>query len=119
MSLVSNGSLNENGTQYIGSAARSGALPYFASSSAARSSASGITRSVSHAFGEPAGSGPLDGCVSRSPLHVVERSPRMLIIPRALTWPALGMPTVMPYCCITSGSDAVVSIRPNSIAGPL
>ena len=39
-------------------------------------------------------------------------------MPIALTWPALGMPTVIPYCCCTSGSDAVASIRPNSIGGP-
>ena len=24
----------------------------------------------------------------------------------------------MPYCCATSGSEAVASIRPNSIGGP-
>ena len=41
MSFVSYGSLNENGMQYIGIAARSGLRPYCASSSAARSSASG------------------------------------------------------------------------------
>jgi hypothetical protein len=41
----------------------------------------------------------------------------MLIIPSARTWPAFGMPTVMPYCCCTAGSEAVGSIRPNSIGG--
>jgi hypothetical protein len=117
MSLVSNGSLNENGMQYIGIAARSGVRPYCASSSAARSMASGILRSSSHTAGAPAGSGPFEGCRSRSPLQVTVRWPRTLSMPMARSWPALGMPTTIPYCCCTSGSEAVGSSRPNSIGG--
>ena len=40
-------------------------------------------------------------------------------MPSALTCPALGMPTIMPNCCCTVGSDAVGSMRPNSSGGPL
>ena len=36
----------------------------------------------------------------------------------ALSCPAFGMPTIMPYCCCTSGLDAVGSMRPNSSGGP-
>ena len=61
MSFVSNGSLNENTTPYIGSSSRSGLRPYVASSSAARSSASGRWRKNSHTGGAPGGSGPSDG----------------------------------------------------------
>src|SRR5439155_7479365 len=64
MSFVSKGSLNENGMQYIGSFPKSGLRPYCASSSEARSSASGCFRNSSHTGGAPAGSGPLDGCRS-------------------------------------------------------
>ena len=28
------------------------------------------------------------------------------------------MPTIMPYCCCTDGSEAVASMRPNSSGGP-
>ena len=49
---------------------------------------------------------------------VTDRSPRMLRVSSALSWPALGMPTRMPYCCCTVGSDIVGSIRPNSIGSP-
>ena len=118
MSLVSNGSLNENTTPYIGIFSRSGLRPYCASSSAARSSASGCWRKYSHTGGAPGGSGPSDGCRSKSPLQVTERSPRMLSVPSALTWPAFGMPTIMPNCCCTVGSEAVGSMRPNSSGGP-
>ncbi len=118
MSIVSKGSLNENGMQYMGSAARSGARPYCVSSSAARSRASGCLRNSSQTGGDPAGNGPEDGCRSRSPLHVTDRSPLRLIVPSALIWPEFGVPTVMPYCCCTSGSDEVASMRPNSIDGP-
>ena len=118
MSIVSNGSLNENGMQYIGSRARSGDRPYCASSCAARSRASGCLRNSSQTAGDPGGSGPDDGIRSRSPLHVTERSPRRLSVPSALIWPEFGVPTVMPYCCCTDGSDEVGSIRPNSIGGP-
>ena len=34
------------------------------------------------------------------------------------TWPAFARPTVIPYCCCTAGSEAVASIRPNSMGGP-
>ena len=74
-----------NTTQYIGSFARSGFLPYCASSSAARSSASGCLRNSSQTAGEPGGSGPSDGRRSRSPLQVTERSPRILSVPSALS----------------------------------
>src|SRR5437868_12163163 len=73
MSFVSNGSLNENVTPYIGIATRSGSRPYFASSSAARSSASGRWRNISHTGGAPGGSGPIDGWRSKLPLQVTER----------------------------------------------
>jgi hypothetical protein len=43
----------------------------------------------------------------------------MLNVEMALTWPASGMPTSIPNCCCTVGSDAVASIRPHSIGGPL
>ena len=119
MSLVSNGSLNENTTPYIGIFSRSGLFPNALSSSAARSSASGCWRKNSHTGGAPGGSGPSDGCLSKSPQQVTERSPRMLSVPIALTWPAFGMPTIMPNCCGTSGSEAVASMRPNSSGGPL
>ena len=58
MSFVSNGSLNEKTTPYIGICSRSGWRPYVASSSAARSSASGSWRNISHTGGAPGGSGP-------------------------------------------------------------
>ena len=57
--------------------------------------------------------------LSKSPLQVTERSPRMLKVPIPLTWPALGMPTIIPYCCCTDGSDAVGSMRPHSRGGPV
>ena len=34
---------------------------------------------------------------------MTERSPRILKVPIALTWPALGLPTIMPNCCCTAG----------------
>ena len=98
MSIVSYGSLNAKGMQYIGSFARSGLVPYWASSSAARSKASGSLRNSSQTLGAPAGKGPLDGAVSKAPLQVTDRSPRMLMVCRPFTWPAFGIPTVMPYC---------------------
>ena len=119
MSLVSNGSLNENTTPYIGIVSRSGFFPNCLSSSAARSSASGCWRNISQTGGAFGGNGPSDGCLSNSPQQVTERSPRMLSVPMALSWPALGMPTIMPNCCGTSGLDAVASMRPNSSGGPL
>ena len=81
MSLVSNGSLNENTTPYIGIFSRSGLRPNALSSSAARSSASGCWRKNSQTGGAPGGSGPSDGCLSNSPQQVTERSPRMLSVP--------------------------------------
>src|SRR5665213_3940732 len=104
--------------QYIGILPKSGLLPYCASSSAARSSASDCLRNSSHTAGDPGGSGPADGRRSRSPLHVTDRSPRRLSVPSALICPELGTPIVIPYCCCTSGSDDVGSIRPNSMGGP-
>src|SRR2546428_931362 len=74
MSFVSKGSLNENGMQYIGSFAKSGLRPYCASSSEARSSASGCLRNSSQTGGAPVGSAPLDGGRSPSPLHVTVHS---------------------------------------------
>ena len=71
-------------------------MPYCASSSAARSSASGCLRNASQAAGAPAGNGPVEGCASNAPLHVTERSPRMLSVSSAFSWPAFGMPTRMP-----------------------
>src|SRR3978361_1121049 len=119
MSFVSNGSLKETTTPYIGIAARSGFWPNAASRAAARSSASGRWRNISQTGGAPGGSGPCSGWRSKSPRQVTDRSPRMLMVPRALTWPALGMPTIMPNCCCTDGSDAVASMRPNSSGGPV
>ncbi len=112
MSFVSYGSLKATVMQYIGSAARSGSRPYCASSSAARSSASGCRRNVSHSGGAPGGSNPVDGWASKAPLQVTERSPRIFKVSSAFTWPALGIPTRIPACCITAGSDTVDSIRP-------
>ena len=51
-------------------------------------------------------------------MQVTERSPLRLSVPRAFIWPASGIPNVIPYCWCTVGSDAVGSIRPNSIGGP-
>src|SRR5258706_8678299 len=99
MSFVSYTSLKENATQYIGILLRSGLRPYFASSDAAYSNASGCLRNSSQAAGQDFGSGPLDGAASQAALQLTERSPRMLIVFSALTCPALGTPTTMPYCC--------------------
>ena len=89
-----------------------------ASSSAARSSASGCWRNASHTAGAPAGSGPVDGWASKAPLQVTERSPRMLSVSSAFSCPALGMPTRMPVCAMTLGSETVGSIRPKSSGLP-
>src|SRR5262245_55566656 len=61
MSVASYQLFHANTVQYIGIASRSGLRPYFASSSAARSSASGCARNASHAFGHDASSAPVDG----------------------------------------------------------
>src|SRR6187397_975185 len=116
MSLVSNGSLKENGTQYIGSEDRLGLRPNSLSSCRARSIASGIFRNSSHTAGAPDDSAPL--ALSNSPLHVTDRSPRIFRVLSAFICPALGMPTMAPYCCWTEGSDAVASMRPYSSGGP-
>ena len=42
----------------------------------------------------------------------------MLSVASAFNCPAFGLPTIMPYCCCTEGSDAVGSMRPNSSGGP-
>src|SRR3954469_18069645 len=99
MSLTSYQSFTEVVMQYIGSLSRSGFLPYCASNSAARSSASGCWRNFSQTAGQEVGSAPFDGCMSQEALQVTDRSPRMLIVSSAFTWPALGTPLTMPYCC--------------------
>ena len=91
MSIVSNGSLNENGMQYMGDFARSGRAPNCASSSAARSRASGCLRNSSQTAGAPAGKGA-HRFESRSPLHVTDRSPRRFSVPSALICPEFGVP---------------------------
>jgi hypothetical protein len=96
MSLVSNTSLNENAAQYIGIAARSGLLPYFSSSSDARSSASGCLRNSSQTAGHDAGNAPEEGCASHSAWHVTERSPRKFSVDSALTWREPWIATSMP-----------------------
>src|SRR3954453_10401985 len=70
MSFASYQFLIENTAQYIGNFDRSGLLPYSWSSSAARSKASGCLRNSSHTIGAPAGNGPAEGALSKSPLHV-------------------------------------------------
>lgn len=42
----------------------------------------------------------------------------MLSVSSAFNWPALGMPTRIPHCCWTPGSDSVGSIRPSSKGRP-
>ncbi len=69
MSFVSYGSFTAVTTQYIGSASRSGFEPYFASSAAACSSASGCCRNFSHGAGASGGSGPAAGGASNFPLQ--------------------------------------------------
>ena len=69
--------------------------------------------------GRAGGSGPADGCRSKSPRQVTERSPRMLRVASAFTCPACGMPTIIPNCCCTAGSEAVASMRPYSRGGPV
>src|SRR5439155_18160423 len=108
----------ENATQYIGIAFKSGCRPYFASSAAACSSASGCLRKSSHAFGQLAGIGPDADGASHSALQDTDRSPRMLSVLSALIWRALWMPTTMPYCWYTVGSELVASRRPKSMGGP-
>ena len=61
---------------------------------------------------------PREGWRSNSPRQVAERSPRMFKVASAFSWPALGTPAIIPYCCCTAGSEAVASIRPNSRGGP-
>src|SRR6185369_1323954 len=104
MSLASYQSLSEKTAQYMGRLARSGLRPYWRSSSSARSSASGIFRNSSQGFGAPAGRGPADGARSKSPLQVMERSPRTFSVSSAFSCPASGMPTRQPYCSFTLGS---------------
>src|SRR5712691_2210654 len=118
MSAVSYTSLNESATQYTGIAFKSGCRPYFASSAAARSSASGCCRKSSHAFGQLAGIGPDAGGSSQRALQDTERSPRMLSVLNALIPPALAIPTTIPYCWETVGSELVASRRPKSMGGP-
>ena len=60
----------------------------------------------------------MEGWASNAPLHVTERSPRILRVSSAFTWPAFGIPTRMPACCRTVGSDTVDSILPKSSGGP-
>ena len=42
----------------------------------------------------------------------------MLSVSSALICPAFGMPTRMPNCCCTLGSEMVGSMRPNSKGRP-
>ena len=42
----------------------------------------------------------------------------MLSVSSAFNWPAFGMPTRMPHCCCTLGSEIVGSIRPSSSGRP-
>ena len=118
MSFVSKTSLKASGMQYIGSAARSGSSPYRASSSTARSTASGCCRNASQAAGQSAGSAPVEGCASQAPWQVTERSPRRFSVLSAFTCPASGTPATMPYCACTAGSESVGSMRPRSSGGP-
>src|SRR4051812_35044938 len=118
MSFASYQSLTEKATQYMGIASKSGALPNCASSSAARSSASGCCRNASHSGGASSGSAPSATALSYSPRHVTERSPRILSVSSAFTCPAFGMPVITPICCITSGFETEPSILPRSSGGP-
>ena len=81
-------------------------VPYCASSSAARSSASGCLRNSSH-YGRRTRRQRAGRTDARrtSPLQVTDRSPRMLSVSSAFSWPAFGMPTRMPNCCCTLGSE--------------
>ena len=63
-------------------------------------------------------SGPAEGWASNAPLHVTERSPRIFRVSSEFTWPAFGIPTRMPACCRTVGSETVASILPKSSGGP-
>ena len=110
--------LKEKLAQYNGITSRGGLVPYFASSSAAISNASGCFLKASHSVGQLAGRAPLEGWVSHSSLQDTERSPRILIISRAFNCPALAMPTRMPTCCCTLGSEMVGSMRPSSRGSP-
>ena len=42
----------------------------------------------------------------------------MFSVSNALSCPAFGTPTTMPYCCFTLGSETVASNLPNSSGGP-
>ena len=106
--------------QYIGIAARSGLRPYCAVEFGGALERVGLLPEFfAHGRATRRGSAPADGALSRSPLHVTERSPRRLIVPSALTLPEFGVPIVIPYCCCTAGSDEVGSMRPSSIGGPV
>src|SRR5262249_17316576 len=78
---------------------------------------SGCLRNASQALGHEAGSAPL--AASHVALQLTERSPRMFSVSIASTPPASGIPTRMPHCCCTVGSDNVGSMRPYSIGRPL
>ena len=120
MSLVSNGSLNENTTPYIGIFSRSGLLPNALSSSAARSSASGCWRKNSHTGGAPGGSGP----ERRMLVELAPAGDRALAadVERAERVELAGVRECRRSCrtaAARSGSEAVASMRPNSSGGPL
>src|SRR5262249_15612342 len=87
ISFVSYQSLIENGMQYSGNFSRSGLLLNCLSNSVARSSASGCWRNSLQTNGHVARRVPDEGCLSHSALHVTERSPRMLRVSSAFTWP--------------------------------
>jgi len=117
ISFVSYISLNENGMQYIGSSSSGGSSPNSSSNSAARSRASGSSRKSLHTAGHDPGRDP--DAASHSAWHVTERSPRMLRVANALSWPASGIATSMPNCCSIVGSDMGVSILPKSSGVPV
>ena len=118
ISVASYQFLYEKLTQYKGFSASGGFLPYFASSSAASSRASGCFLNASHSAGQLAGNAPVEGCLSHSSWHDTERSPRMLSISSAFSCPALGTPIRIPNCCLTFASEMVGSIRPRSSGRP-
>ena len=118
MSFVLYGSLNATVTQYIGNAAKSGFRPSARPVPRPARARPDACRNASHSGGAPVGSGPVEGWASNAPLHVTERSPRIFRVSSAFTWPAFGIPTRMPACCRTVGSDTVDSILPKSSGGP-
>ena len=58
------------------------------------------------------GSGPVDGCASNAPLQVTERSPRMLIVSSAFSWPAFADADPHAHLVHDARIGTVGSIRP-------